>query len=237
MTESAAQHALELAAAVKAGETERALRLLAAGAPADAGSHDESLLCQAIASRDLRLARALLAAGASPDEDDGVGSTALWLAVHGDQPDLVRELLARGADPNRLPETSALVPTAALQGDADLCALLVSHGADIDTGSWNAVMVAVADNNVPLLQRLIALGARHLDLRYPGGDTLLCRAAANADLEMVRALLALGHDPNRRGRRSLTPLQLALRLHHDSAVAEELVAAGAETITSGPPSS
>jgi ankyrin repeat protein len=125
---------------------------------------------------------------------------------------VVRELLARGADPNVRDEGDSACPIhfAAERGDLAVVTLLVEHGADpVGTGTMHlldAVGWAVCFDyvtHVDVARYLLAHGARH---------TLLS-AVAMGDIDAIRQLARDGVDLNQRMDRTnhrRTPLHLAV---------------------------
>lgn len=143
-------------------------------------------LLDAVDAADPAAAAQLLAAGADPDEPDADGTTPLYRAAVNGAADLVRLLLAHGADPN--------LPGGAADEGLPLCA----------AACWNHVDTVAA---------LLAGGADP-DLPEPGhpeqtgpGSTPLLWAAGNGHRDSVDLLLAAGADPNVPG----TPLIAAAR--------------------------
>lgn len=174
---------------------------------------------------------ACLQAGADPNADDGLGSTALWLSCHNKLPQAARALLAAGADPALDQDGLAPpLPEAAAMGDAELCLLLIERGARIDwPGCLNMspLMQALMAGHAALVPLLVAHGA---DLSLPDGrgNPPLWRAAVRDDPALAEALLALGVAVDARNEQGETALHCAARRHADPAFAAVLVAAGAD---------
>jgi uncharacterized protein len=136
--------------------------------------------------------------------------TALHFGVHHEP--VVRELLARGANPNIRDEGDHAFPLhfAAERGDLAIVKLLVEHGADpvgagtthlLDAVGW-AVCFSYA-THTDVARHLLAHGAKH---------TLLS-AVAMGDVEAIRQLVRDGADLNQRMDRTShrrTPLHLAV---------------------------
>lgn len=145
---------------------------------------------------------ALLNAGADVNYEWDLGLRALWYPVFYCDIDLVRILLARGADPTwdnhcilkKVYPLSAQFPTR-----TELLRLLVAAGAR-DTGVTGphanfALLTAVASGNLAAVECLHAAGA---DLRQ-NDDHMLQAACAENHLHIVRYLLDHGADPNAYG--------------------------------------
>lgn len=100
------------------GDIQEAKRLLDGGEPPDTPDRQGfTPLHAACQQENIAVAQLLLDAGAAVDPRDSFGNTPLWRAVfafQGGQPDLIRLLLAAGADPdaknnsNRSPRDMAL---------------------------------------------------------------------------------------------------------------------------------
>ncbi len=171
------------------------------------------------------LALLLLERGADPDVPDSIGRTALHAAVETGRADLVRALLARGADPNARLTRPPLV----YKGD------YISYGAYVGaTPLWLAAAARVPDPD--LLRALAAAGG---DPRLPaeGGTTPLMaavgmvqnearQATASQSLELVTLLLGMHVDVNAVDRRGRTAMHGAARLAKN-AIIELLAAHGA----------
>ncbi len=126
--------------AARQGDTERALALLAADAdplarPASDDPDQRSVLVLATLLPDTRLLRALIARGASV-QGDGKGMAPLLIAVRDgrqNRSNAVMTLLANGADARVTDdECNTALHFAALGDNADIAAMLIDAGADID---------------------------------------------------------------------------------------------------------
>jgi uncharacterized protein len=144
--------------------------------------------------------------------------TALHFGVHFEP--VVRELLARGADPNIRDDGDNAFPLhfAAERGELEIVKLLVEHGADpvgagtthlLDAIGWAVCFDYVTHTEVA--RYLLAHGARH---------TLLS-AVAMGDVDAIRELARGGVDLNQRMDRTnhrRTPLHLAVIKKQPAAV-------------------
>jgi len=231
--------------AARHGAVASAALLLEAGADVgDTGADGNSALVLAAMSGNEALARYLLERGADPDAD-GAGYTALHAAILRSQPDLLRELLAKGANPNARLTRSTPVPRwtfqhiftlrekgstpfmlAAKYLEPDMLRMLAAAGADpllpMDDGT-TALMAAVgqgANRSTTRRNRLIA-------------PELV--SAEWADAELVKATVQAALDAgagassviNTAGRSGNTALHGAARSGF-SAAAELLIAQGAD---------
>jgi ankyrin repeat protein len=129
--------------------------------------------------KQLDMAALLIRHGARLDAYDGEGRTPLIVAVSSDNIEIVRLLLAVGADPQGLDGLYHESPLhwAAMDGKVEMAKLLLSKGANIN----------------------IKAG--------PHGDTPLHYAAMVGRLEMVELLVKHGAAVNKRNDKGQTPLQ------------------------------
>ena len=142
-----------------------AARLLEAGSDPNGGLY----LHRAAPARPqrVRLARLLIEAEASVNLRDPKGSTPLVLAARAGNAEIVRALLAAGADPNKHPRDGEPL-LIALQSSRDaampgILEQLIDAGADVQAPgkkARNPMAVAIERNDVALVVRLRAAGAR-----------------------------------------------------------------------------
>lgn len=169
----------------------------------------------------------LLDAGAALDACDELGRTPLAVAVTAGHTDVVRTLLAAGADPDGATGT----PPLALCLEPGVAAVLLDAGAS----------PSARDHGVPVLVRaaghgraavvgiLIAAGAHAPELDSSGRNALH-HAAATDSAATVQRLLDAGTDP------SLPPLPTLIAAEEGSVeVLRTLLAAGAPTGRPGAP--
>jgi ankyrin repeat protein len=125
------------------------------------------------------------------------GSTPLmYAALYGD-PDSVRQLLAKGADPNLKNEAGATALMWAV-GDLEKTKLLVEHGADVNAKSDNSrtplIIAAGRFGALPVVKLLLDHGANP-NAQSPalfGGMTALAEAAYAGDAAVMRTLIEHG---------------------------------------------
>ena len=185
--------------ATRAGDIERALALLAAGADPDAAPPAEArdrrpLILLAAQLGDSRLLRALIARGVDIHAAHG-GTTPLHAAVrdsyHG-RPETVTALLANGADPRAIDaDGNTPLHFAALSTDAGVAAMLLDAGADVDAlnrAGLAPLAIACRAGNWTLAGFLLEHGARPEVAR---GEPALVAAAGAADDDVTGVKLLL----------------------------------------------
>jgi len=190
------RHAIH--AAVEAGETERLVALLAAGA--DANALDENgctaLHCASMGN-ELDCVTSLLQRGARTDIRDDDGYTALDRAMEFGYADIVEAFLAAGADRETRDRFGRTLLIRAAENDFATCVTgLLAKGAS----------VAAVDGR---------------------GDTALHKAAWLADPGIASAVLAAGAEVNAVNTAGFTPLHHAL-MGQRAKTAEALIVAGAD---------
>lgn len=146
--------------------------------------------------------RALLSSAdkAAVNEPGRDGMTALLWAVQSNDLDLVRRLLAAGADPN-IGNRYGITPLwlAATNRNPDLTALLLKNGADATAKlphGETALMAAGRSGDAKSIKLLIDAGSDPNAQEDKLGETALMWAAAENQADAVRALVAGGADPN-----------------------------------------
>jgi ankyrin repeat protein len=144
---------------------------------------------------DVGRVRALLAAGATIDEANEYGHTALMEAASQGQAEIVRLLLEAGADARR--ENSLALDFAVRMGNADCVALLLKAGADPNCVERNSVRKDDLDGDEQHDgEGDLDDGAEHDDddEQFSSSPTLLMEAVARGNVAMVEMLLAAGAD-------------------------------------------
>ena len=238
---------LSLVEAVKLGQRNQAVALLARGVDVNGREEDgTTALHWAVRANDADLVAALLRAGASASATNRYGIMPLWLAATNGSAPVVTMLLDAGADPrSALPEGETVLMTAARTGRVDAMAALVSRGADVDAKEFlygqTALMWASAENHADAARALIEAGAKldvqseifdpparwSLSSTVKGGFTPLMFAARQGALDVARVLVAAGANLNLAEPDGITPLLLAtINGHYD--VAAFLVESGAD---------
>ena len=188
-----------LMTAAKQRQVDMVQALLAAGADPDAvdGSSGNPVLV--MAARQGRMFQALLAAGADPDAVDGSsGNPVLVTAAGRGQVDMVQALLAAGADPDAVDGFSGdpVLMTAVERMQVDMVQALLEAGANPDV--VNSFSPYVANTFWGILQQAVRTGDDEMVqiLLDTGVDHPLATAVDLEQVDMVRALLDAGADPN-----------------------------------------
>lgn len=201
--------------------------LLDAGARVDAATQ-EGITALHMAAFDEAKTRLLLSRGATVDAATKSGLTPLHIAA--DRPGssaVVKLLLAKGADPNRVAGGQTALGRAALSGDLPLMQLLLAAGAKVST-TPRLARSAAAGHCWECL-RLALDGGADANGATASGRSALQDAAAFGDLEMVRMLVEKGADVQAADKRGYTPLMRAALSYEPGspAVVEYLLAKGA----------
>lgn len=166
------------------------MRLLL-GAKADsnfAGPNGETALMMAARLGDAAALQALLDSGANVNaKDTAAETTALMVAVRENHPEIVKLLIAHGAEVNAATRVGEKPPMRAPNAGGG------SHGAGINRGG------------VP---------ERGQQDPTPGGLTALLYAARDGRLEIAKMLVAAGANVNQAEANQITPLQMAIENDH-----------------------
>ena len=200
-------------------------RLLAAGAnPNAALISGETVLMTCARAGEAGAVRALLARGATVNaKESSHNQTALMWAAAGSHPRVVQALLERGADVRARSreytqtvtsevtqragreELNYTVPRggstallfAARSGDAESARLLVAAGADVNEALPDGATALIVAAHSGHRQAALALLDKGANANAGGvGYTALHAAVLRSDVELIKALLAQGADPN-----------------------------------------
>lgn len=181
--------------AARAPEKIRLLLAHGANVNARAKSGRTALIVAASVTGNIQPVRLLLERGADFRVRDESGAGALWAASRAADADIVKELLARGADPNEdRGSITALMNAAAYQAP-EVVDILLGAGADVNRRSRSASRVIVRASG--------AVGDR-------GEMTALLWAAPWNNKQIIQALIDKQADVNVRDMRRMSPLSLAV---------------------------
>jgi len=151
---------------------------------------------------------------------DENGSTPLILAAYWAGAAEVKELLARGADPNARNDSgvAALIPAT---DNLETARLLVEAGADVtartEAGDSALIVAARRAGAARVVAYLLDKGA-DISASTKDGATALHRAAESGDMDMLTLLLDRGADVNARRKSGRSPLASAVVFGHGAAV-------------------
>lgn len=170
---------------------------------------EQNLLRAATSGDGDALARALDAGASLSASGTGpYGSTALHIAAGSGHVDIVRQLLARGADPNAV-SSEGLTPL--LHATSEVAPLLIEAGADVNPdagyGTGTPLGSAVISDDLDYIRLLLNAGADP-DTVVPilSHQGPLHFAVTNGSAEAIRLLLDAGANPNLADELGFTPL-------------------------------
>ena len=171
------------------GHTDTVKALLARGA---GPAKPLNVLWDAVIRGSLVAVKTLLACGAKPNECP----TALVAAVNNGRygyPEIVKELLAHGADPNAPDLLNCTALCQAFRNKRrEIVKILLDYGA---SPSPSALVDAATLGYVESVQKLLDLGINP-NASSVFENTALCKAARNGHLDVVNVLLERGADPD-----------------------------------------
>lgn len=127
-------------------------------------SRIDAELFAGIWNNDVAQIRCLLSKGANPNEQDGLGNTALYFAVDNGRDAIAKILLDHGADPNGISTLSRITPlmVAASRGDTTATRLLLAKRANLNFQNKygvTALMGAAAECREKIVELLLRNGA------------------------------------------------------------------------------
>jgi len=192
------------------------------------GAATDSRLSEAAMQGNKDLVRSLLKERVDVDGAQGDGSTALhWAAFHDDL-EMVKLLLAAGANPKATTRVESLTPLfmACTNGDAAIIEALLAAGADAKATNANgttALMTAAASGGTDAVKALLDHGAEINVKEAVHGQTALMFAAALNRAAVVKLLLARGAEPNVSTK--ITTVE-RVRFDQDGNIVEERAGAG-----------
>ncbi|MBN1492242.1 MAG: ankyrin repeat domain-containing protein [Phycisphaerae bacterium] len=200
-------------------------KLLAAPAVPLLDAKDARLL-RAVKDGDLASVRSALAAGGAAEAKDEEGSHALFLAAAIGKAEIVRLLLAKGAQVNATTDRvrgTALMAAAKKAGHPEVVKLLLDKGAEVNATSATGTTALLLAQNARVVKLLLAKGAR-VDAKDNAGLTALMTAK---NVEVAKLLLDKGAAVDARDGSGATALAIAAGRGHAD-VAKLLLEKGAE---------
>lgn len=222
-----------LSSAIYAERQDLVVLLLDCGASHEKGSgeHDRPPLCAAAKQGVFEIATALLDAGARVDSSDDTGYTALQYASGNGHEEVVRLLLAQGADPNSKATDTSQTPliSAAWGGYASIANILIASGSDVDAQNYEGVTALWAASQEGYLDTAKILTSAGADVGLPdiAGVAPLHIASSNGHPDIVELLVEHGADPRRQNANGTAPILVASEFGHLSVV-EYLVSCGCQ---------
>ncbi|CBN78389.1 MHC_I C-terminus family protein [Ectocarpus siliculosus] len=202
-------------------------RLMDAGASAEAGwrgCDGRTLLGAAACSKNKKILRALLTAGAKSDVNVLFGAkreSALHLAAARGAEEASKALMIAGANPNlRGGRKQSPLHLAATAGHDRVIGILLLKGADVDakTRAGDTSLHLAASKGHKLCIAELLLGGADKDVSDKGNKTPLFKAAENNHLGAVEELLAAGATRGRTHNGDDSPLEIAANRGHATIV-------------------
>ncbi len=195
-----------------------ALGVTAAG-PAAAGNDDR--LVEAVKSRDVATARALVSERVDVNAPQADGATPLHWAAHWDDLETADLLIAAGARVDAANDYGvAPLALASTNGSLAMVERLLAAGADANAADGQGstpLMFAARTGRLDVLDALLDAGA-DVDVHdAPHAQTALMWAAAAGHTAALRRLIEAGADVQGSSAGGYTPLLFAVRENHDAA--------------------
>jgi hypothetical protein len=154
---------------------------------------------------------------------NGAGETPLLAAAESKHDDAVSLLLANKADVNAADVFGmTALHHAVIDGNKELAGLLIANKADVNARDQNGLtplyetgLMGRAEIAELLLDHGADINAAGKEGTFWAGDTPLYMAACNGNGKVVKVLLTHHADLNAKGKDGLTPLEIAIKNHHD----------------------
>lgn len=175
---------------------------------AGAGSYDDFFL--GIDKDNAILVQDLLARGFDPNTVNPQGIPGLLIAIRAPAPKVTATLLAHPdikiEQRNRRDESALML--AALDGNLDLCKVLLEMDADVNKPGWTPLHYAATNSHIDVI-RLLLDNFAYIDAASPNGTTPLMMAAMYGNSSAVKLLLEAGADPTIKNALGLTAIDFA----------------------------
>ncbi|EMS50059.1 Protein TANC2 [Triticum urartu] len=172
------------------------------------GTGKKTPLEHAVDGNNLPALRYLLDHGADLNQEEDDGDTVLHHAARKGRCEIVKLLLARGADVNGSSEHGTPLHLAAVKGHESTVEVLLEHHADVNkvvtSNLVTPLKAALLSASMPCVKLLVQAGADVNDV-----SNSLARAASEGLTECVKCLLEAGADPNRPDECGRFPIELA----------------------------
>ena len=179
--------ATPMSEAARRGDTQILQLLLRAGAdPESANAEGETALMVVARTGNIEAARLLLRHGAKIDaREQWGGQTALIWAAAQSQPEMIRFLLSKGADPN----------ARAIVRDWQRRVTAEGRPKNMNRGGFTPLLYAAREGCIPCMKELLR-GKADINLTDPDGTTPLVLTLMNGHWDAARLLVSSGADVN-----------------------------------------
>lgn len=178
--------------------------------------NQNKILLEAVRIGDFVAAKKALSCKADPNAQEQNGETALMIASANNHMEIVKLLLAYGANVNGGGWIVGYpLIEASREGHLEIAKLLLDKGADVNIMSdegFTALDAAIVKNQVEVVQLLLNKGAN--PNRYVAGATPLYDAAGYGYTKIVGLLIEHGADINAKSFGRATPLAIAIQNNH-----------------------
>uniref|UniRef100_R7W0W8 Protein TANC2 n=1 Tax=Aegilops tauschii TaxID=37682 RepID=R7W0W8_AEGTA len=174
----------------------------------DSSPSKKTPLEHAVDGNNLPALRYLLDHGADLTQEEDDGDTVLHHAARRGRCEIVKLLLARGADVNGSSQHGTPLHLAAVKGHESTVEVLLEHHPDVNkvvpSNLVTPLKAALLSASTPCVKLLVQAGANVNDV-----NNSLARAASEGLTECVKCLLEAGADPNRPDECGRFPIELA----------------------------
>ena len=238
----------EIVAALENAKPSASPKPLPAGDPAEQlkkmgiRSADAETLIARVKAKDSRAVALLLAAGVKPDVRDHIGRPPLWNAIEDRDLEMVKTLLAGGADPNdpgkhvrpEFDSQSSLAMLAVDNREPEILRALIAAGTKVDiTNEYkhNALMSACMFGQAEMVRILVEAGA-NVNAADSAGTPVLWMAVKGGSVDAVKTLLDAGA---KLGAKKALILEVAAQSGNDEIRALIGKAAGTAVAAQAPP--